>query len=1043
MIRKLLYTLIILGNGSISYGQIYINDDFSTGLSGWTFSNSCGGTYSGTTSGATGLPAPSAYIQKSGCGAPSLPCVPELSKVVNFAPAASEFTLSYDYRATSNTTLSTVTSSRLKIINNDDGSTIINTCLVCGGTTDTGWKTYNGTFSICEGVSSITVILYSSDSWTATPWCRASYWDNVLLTVTNTNTFSVNTTSSNVTCNGSGDGTATASVINGTPPYSYNWSSGGTGSSESGLGPGVYFVDVTDFNGCSGSDTITITEPPLLTTTITSTIDVSCNGAMDGNITAVAGGGTGALTHNWLPSGGTGISASGLAAGNYTITTTDANGCTASDFATIAEPTILIASISASQDITCNGFSDGGATVSASGGTPGYTYSWSSGGNAPIETGLGPGNHSVTVTDSNGCTTTENVLISEPAILSAQIDTYTNISCNGMDDGTASSTVSGGTTPYFYSWSPFGGTLPSASGLSPGLYYLTVTDNNSCSTIDSVMITEPLPLSGAVTVNNNVSCNGGSDASVTVIPSGGSPAYTYSWSSGGTAATESGLNADIYTVIVTDSAGCTYQDSVMITEPIALNALITSSTNVSCNGGSDGTANATVTGGTPPYSHSWSPTGGTAVSATGLSAGLYTLTTTDSLGCTFIDSIVITEPTQLSNTVVSSVDVSCFGGSDGAITTTSSGGTGAYAYNWTPSGGFDSTATGLTSGTYTVTVTDANNCMTSNTIVISEPAPLSVTFNAPTNVCFGDIASVNTTISGGTGPYVYNWNNGATTANLSIVVASDTTLSVLITDGNNCDLQDSVNIQMTNLQDASILTIPELCEDQSSITLSALNPGGYWQGTGIIDSLNGTFDPSVVGPGVYPVTYTLSGFCSDSSTSQVIVHPVPTISTSPDVTMGWGSETQLEIYGSGTVSWSPPTNLSCTDCSNPIADPLETTTYCVELVDTNGCTNTQCIIVSIDINIECGEVFVPNAFSPNGDGNNDLHCVYGKCITGVTIQIYNRWGEKVFESNDKNMCWDGYFRGKPVTTGIYVYVLEATLITGDTVQKSGNISVVR
>ena len=143
----------------------------------------------------------------------------------------------------------------------------------------------------------------------------------------------------------------------------------------------------------------------------------------------------------------------------------------------------------------------------------------------------------------------------------------------------------------------------------------------------------------------------------------------------------------------------------------------------------------------------------------------------------------------------------------------------------------------------------------------------------------------------------------------------------------------------------------------------------------------------------------------------------------------------------GKYSWSPSSGLSCTNCQNPIAGPIGTTTYTLQVTNDSGCVAVSQITVTI--NYDCGEVFVPNGFSPNADGENDLECVYGRCIETIYFAIYDRWGEKVFDTSDPKQCWDGMFRGQAMNTASFVYYLNAKLVTGETLTKRGNINLVR
>ncbi|MBC8643831.1 SprB repeat-containing protein [Flavobacterium lindanitolerans] len=489
-------------------------------------------------------------------------------------------------------------------------------------------------------------------------------------------------TKTDVSCNGGSNGTATVTATGGTTPYSYSWApSGGTNATATGLASGTYTVTVTDFNGCQITRTTTVNQPATALSAATGggKTDVSCNGGSNGTATVAATGGTTPYSYSWAPSGGTNATATGLAAGTYTVTVTDFNGCQATRTYTINQPTALSAATGGGKtDVSCNGGSNGTATVAATGGTPPYSYSWApSGGTAATATGLAAGTYTVTVTDNNNCRVTRIYTINQPTALSAATGGgKTDVSCNGGANGTATVAPTGGTPPYTYSWAPSGGTAATATGLAAGTYTVTVTDNNNCRVTRTFTINQPTALSAATGGGKtDVSCNGGSNGTATVAPTGGTPPYTYSWApSGGTAATASGLAVGTYTVTVTDNNNCQVTRTFTINQPTALSAATGSKTDASCNGGANGMATVTPTGGTPPYTYSWTPSGGTAATATGLAAGTYTVTVTDANNCQATRSFTINEPTALTATT-SQTNTSCNGGVNGTASVTVSGGT--------------------------------------------------------------------------------------------------------------------------------------------------------------------------------------------------------------------------------------------------------------------------------------------------------------------------------------------------------------------------------
>ncbi len=455
---------------------------------------------------------------------------------------------------------------------------------------------------------------------------------------------STSTSVTNIACNGASTGSISLIMTGGNTPYSYAWSNGGSTASITGLAAGAYSVTVTDAAGCGTLNySFTISEPTALVASIGSTANVSCNGDNTGSASASATGGIGPYTYAWS-NGATTASNTGLMAGTYTVTVTDASGCTDTEIVTITEPTALVASVGSSTNVLCNSGSNGSATATASGGTAAYTFLWSNGSSTATVTGLSAGTYTVTVTDANGCTDTDIVTISEPAALVANVTSSNNASCNGSNDGAATASAAGGTAPYSFSWSN-GASTAGATGLIAGSYTVTVTDANGCTDTDVVNITEPAILVASISGNVNVSCNGGANGSLTASATGGTTAYTYLWSDGSTAATASGLSAGTYTVTITDANGCSDTESAIVTEPTLL-LLSTSAVNVTCNGGLDGAIDLTVSGGTTSYTFSWS-SGAVTEDINSIAAGTYTVTVTDANGCSDNTSETLSEPAVL------------------------------------------------------------------------------------------------------------------------------------------------------------------------------------------------------------------------------------------------------------------------------------------------------------------------------------------------------------------------------------------------------------
>ena len=756
-------------------------------------------------------------------------------------------------------------------------------------------------------------------------------------------------TGTNVKCNGASTGSAVAIVTGGTKPYQYTWSNGRTTSTISALSAGTYKIKLVDANGCSDTASVTITQPTAITAT-PSSLPVSCNGGSTGSSSVIAGGGTPSYTYLWTPKGGTGSTASGLSAGAYTVTITDANGCTQKSTATVTQPTALSATTKQTNEL-CNEGNNGSATVTVSGGTPSYTYVWApSGGTSSTATNLTAGIYTVTTTDANACLITATVTITQPSAVVATIPSYQNVSCHGGNNGSATASATGGTAPYTYLWSN-GQKTKTSTGLTSGSYAVTVTDANGCTGTDSILISQPAQLVITIT-QKSVSCYGGTNGQAMAVVSGGTNPYSYSWNTipVQTSSTATALSAGIFMVTVTDLNGCTNSNAITITQPTALTAP-TSTLNVSCNGGNNGMALVVATGGIKPYNYTWTPKVSTSGVATNLSAGTYSITVTDSNGCSANTIAVISQPLSLATSVVSTTNVSCNGGNNGSIVLNTIGGSPTYTYTWTPNVSSSNSAANLTAGTYTIVTTDANACVMKITVNITQPATLTTTIASITNVsCYGGnngVISLNT--SGGSPSYTYAWTpnitTGATANNLTVG-----NYKVTITDANGC--VNNINASISAPQPIKITssTIEPLCNgmQNGSATITVFGGTPSYNAAWNTSPPQNGFTASNIGAGSYVATITDANGCLATDTVIVSQPPVlsATIPSSKNVTCYGDSNGIAGVYTTGGTT---PYSYAWT--TSPIqttydADDLSAGTYTVDVTDAHGCTTNAAVTIS-------------------------------------------------------------------------------------------------
>lgn len=578
----------------------------------------------------------------------------------------------------------------------------------------------------------------------------------------------------------------------------------------------------------------------------------------------------------------------------------------------------------------------------------------------------GTGNHEITYTLACGDTDTMTIVVNSLPTLSTS---FTAATC-GNTDGTATVSATGGSGAYTYQWNdPANQTTATATALPAGSYQVVVTDNNGCADTASVNINSATgPIVTITNVSNN-NCNGDSVGMATANVTGGQSPYTYAWDDGETTATAIHLAAGNHTVTVTDDNGCISSKDITISEPNAISITIDNTTDASC-GNSDGTGTVSATGGTGTLHYQWNdPANQTTQTATGIAAGNYLVTVTDDNGCLATKNITITNTNGPAISLNNITNVSCNGKSDGSVTAQVSGGQSPYTYAW-DNGVNAATDSTLSVGNHTVTVTDDNGCISSESITITEPGILAINASLTPTDCEFINGTIAVQVTGGTPNYAYVWSSGESTS--TITDLSSGTYTVMITDANGCTLDSTFTIATTG--HLAVDAQPD------NATIEAGESIG--------------------------ITTTVAGNSTDY-----------------------------------TYSWSPANGLSCINCPNPTAQPSETTTYIVTVKDTTGCSGADTVLITVKS--PCPKVYVPTIFSPNADGKNDSFCIEGGCIQKFHLQIFDRWGETVFESTKIDNCWDGKFKGKMLNTGVFVFKLHVTTSAGGEIDKSGNLNLVR
>lgn len=666
-----------------------------------------------------------------------------------------------------------------------------------------------------------------------------------------------------------------------------------------------------------------------------------------------------------------------------------------------------------------------------------YSYLWDDGNAQTTQTAinLSPGSYSVTVTDnSSTCSVTGGTALGSGSGIQAFIDSSVNVTCNGLCNGVARVRGILGSGTFSYAWNT-GATTALISGLCANTYTVTVTDvPNNCTATATVTISEPPALLMDTLNTKNATCPTIPDGSALINASGGNGPYNYSWSNGINTALADSLLPGTYTATATDQNGCSATLSVVISAPPASTALSFLVNNVSCFGGSDGTIDMTITGNAGPYSILWNtPNNDVTEDVANLPYGYYTVNVIDSTNCTVPggDSILVDQPTQISiDTNVT--DISCFGATDGCIDAVITGGTPNYTLAWS-TGATTAPICSLNAGAYGITVTDNNSCTASvNNIVVTEPAQLTVN-PLPTDVScpgFTD-GSVDANPAGGTPNFTYVWSNTSATTQIAAGLAPGT-YNVTVTDSRSCSASGTANVLQLPGIDITGTVYDVLCYPLQNgfINISATTvnpPATYLWSNGAT-----TQDIFSLAAGDYTVTITDQNNCQVDTMFTVLQGPPFEVNALPsDTTIDLGQIVQLNVLPTngniGSLIWQPSSGLDCSDCITPTASPLKTINYFVTVTSDSGCIAWDSVRITV---IPAYEIFIPNVFTPNGDGANDYFEVFGnkQSWKQFNIMVFNRWGEKVYESNDMNFKWDGVYKGVVLNPSVFVYTVNLVFL---------------
>ena len=859
-------------------------------------------------------------------------------------------------------------------------------------------------------------------------------WDSTMVTIFISSALTVsaavtsNYNGADISCQGATDGSAQATANGGFGDYDYLWSASAgnqTNDVANNLGAGVHSVTVTDENNCTASTSVTLVSPSAITVN-TSLGTILCHGGTT-TVTVTATGGSGHYI-------GTGTFV--VIAGSFTYNVTDANGCTGSTTIIVPEPSAVVADAVMSQAVNCNGGNNGSAYVNASGGTLGYSYLWSAnagGQTTPGASNLTEDTYSVTVTDANGCTTSDDVFVSKdpsPYVFLGPATTQ----CGGVltfDAGVGSGNL-------IYAWSN-GPVTQTTTVSSSGTYGVTVSDPSGCTataSVDAYILPSPVVYLGP----DVYQCGG----TVTLDATTGTGS-TYAWSATtDTLPTHTVSSTGLYSVTVTNSgSGCTASDVINVTiytVPVAN----LGNDSVQCGG------TITLNAGNNGANYLWSDnsTNQTLVVS---NSGIYRLTVTSNDGCVSIDDITITikpAPSLGPN----QTDSICAGVTFNLTTQNYNG--------FSPQVWDAATPTSVTGGIFEGIYTAPNGC--TDTVyqqVVVKPSPFTPIFlTGQSEVCAGSLDvpySVNQDDA-----VTYDWSydgfgvqfDNMTSSNTLDFAhdATDGTITVLANAKNGCGT--AMATFRVHILFNPIISLISTDADNSicfgqRISYTASGGDSYvWivNGKVVDNETDNVFDFSPAGNGTYTIIAVAFNACgNDSSNTELLdVYETPIVNAGADTSIGLG--TSVMLHGSATVTapfvynWTPATTLNDAAAANPIATPTDSTLYTLTVSNQFGCVASDDVFVSV---FRDGIYDFPNLITPNGDGANDVWKIDLDEIPDGNVVIFTRWGEVVYENPSYDNTWDGTLKGKALDDGTYYFVMKSPSL-GNKVYK-GAINIIR
>ena len=857
-------------------------------------------------------------------------------------------------------------------------------------------------------------------------------------------------------CPGVNNGTIIITPTSGTGPYQFSLNGGLNQLSNAftNLAPATYNIAFTDVNSCVGTLTVTVTGGAAITATASSN-DASCAGVSNGSITITPTSGT--APYQYSADGGPfqlSNTFTGLATGNHAITFKDVNGCTGTLTVFVGVGSgILFTTIITPP--SCAGAANGSITVNPSSGSAPYNYSINGGPSqlSNVFTGLAAATYTIAITDASGCTGSSSIVMPAGTGGLTANTSPVGTSCPGVNNGSITINPTNGLAPYQYSLN--GGAFQLSnifSNLSAGTYTITLKDALNCSGTLSVTVAAGSNLVATSSVINPP-CAGVNNGSITINPTTGTAPYLYSFNGGPFLAGNNftGLAPGTYIIDFRDAIGCIGSIPVTLTGNTSISGTFTPTMPL-CNGGNDGVINVIAAGGVTPYEYSINA--GTTYQPfsafTNISAGSYTIRIRDFNGCTFDLPVTITEPALLTGSAASTP--STCNATDGVITLTAGGGTPGYLYSINNGTSYQAGNTfNVAPGNYNnILIKDANGCTKPASVTVTLVDNMFLNAGADTNVCVGS----GVTLQPQTNPEtnIFNWTPAAglssTTIKNPVASPTDTATYYLDFSWGACNRKDTIRVNVLHKPIAYAGKDTAICYKTiallKGIATNLSGPVTYaWTPAGM--TLNPTAANTTGRPDssqLFTLTVKDNYGCNFTVTDDIFVTmqpPVPAYAGN-DTNALYGVPHQLFSSGGVNFLWSPASPLNNPFAQNPLATLTNDTYFNVQVTDVAGCIGNDGVFIKV---YKGPTYYLPNAFTPNGDGLND---VFRPIPVGIKsteyFRIFNRYGQMIFETTEWLKGWDGKYLGKTQPTGAYVWMIKGIDKAGKIVEMKGQVIIV-